>query len=157
MGSNKIKMAIALIGKPNSGKTATLRELARHLLSIQGARLISRKSCLRYVYSKISDVTVAVEVFGRRILIRSAGDDEHELKYTFERAIKLQCDIVVFAVSTPERDGGIKAVYDYYCQNKMKFVEKISEIRKCRVEVKSEIAREMRKTVSNILDMLEMT
>lgn len=147
----KCEKAIVLLGKPDSGKTTTLREVSRRLLSIKGAVLKNGRRCLAYLNSASADVTVVIEINGKIVLVRSCGDDEHEIIYTHKLIVKYHCDIVIFAVSMPQKEGGRKAAYRYYQSHKSEFAKEIVELQKIRVEM-GDKEKEVGKYVDAVLN-----
>lgn len=150
----RCKTAIVLLGKPNSGKTATLREVARRLIATPGAVVKSNSRCLKWLCKTGADITVVVEVNGKVVLVRSCGDDEHEIVYTLELMTKYRCDIAVFALSLPKKDGGRKAVYRYYVNNKISIAANVVEMSKVRAEAQESIEVEVNKSADEIITAL---
>lgn len=100
---------ITLVGPPNSGKTATIKELA-HLLLQQGGKLCDiapknhQRSCITAAKLKLcggdikkykGDITILIDLNGQKIGITSFGDDEKSIKSKYE--LFLDCDVFVSA------------------------------------------------------------
>jgi len=64
------------------------------------------------------DVTLVVEIEGVVILVRSCGDDEHDVKLDYDLICRYRCQVAIVAVSLPERDGGQKKSYQCYLKSK---------------------------------------
>lgn len=162
MIGKKIEKLLVLKGKSNSGKTATMRALARLMLKKPDIRVIklSRSGSLD---REDVDFTLIVEYRGIRIVLASAGDDKWRLVRAIEVFAKYECNIGVIVVSEPKKEGSPKAVYDYYNEVKEKIAVDIVEVFKERrsgasedevVDMINDCAIELEQIVDEMVDAL---
>ena len=104
----KFKTAIVIIGKPNSGKTSSLREFAKDVIAQKGVELIKPHACPVSLKRPKGDFTLVVKINGVVIGMASCGDDERKVVRALEIFEECNCEVVVFAVSLPAREGAKK-------------------------------------------------
>jgi len=101
------KIAIAFQGRPDSGKTETLKNLIANLISQKGAKLICE-------ISRGSDKGVIIELNKVLIGIETQGDPNSNLEIRLDRLVGKKCNIIICATRTY---GGTVNEFSSACSN----------------------------------------
>lgn len=99
---------ICLFGVSGSGKTGTLRLLAKTLCSQNTTKIISGN------IANQRDFRVILDIKGMKIGIGTAGDNPYEVTRNLEMLLPANCDVVIIA--TRSKGGTHKVVQDL-CRN----------------------------------------
>src|SRR3989339_799959 len=88
----KKKVAIAIVGPGNTGKSATLRKVYDHLKAEYPKAVPKIKEEVNN-----GDVLAIIEIEGLKVGIESQGDPGSRLLKSLEMFVSLQCEIIVCA------------------------------------------------------------
>ncbi len=123
-----MRAVIILKGRGSSGKSSTLRELIKMLLSLPEANVIENDCPLGVsdFWDSEVDGFIVVDVNDRRIGCVTEGDpgcEDRAMNYR-RRCVDLDCDIVVAASRTKYNDNSIyKDTYDFSKQQNACLIE----------------------------------
>lgn len=123
-----MRAVVILKGTGSTGKSSTLRELIKMLLSLPGVSVIEDDcpSGVTDFWNSDFDGFIVVDVNGKRVGCITEGDpgSEERAKNYRQRCVNLDCDIVVAASRTRYLEGSIyKDTYDFSKQHDACLIE----------------------------------
>ena len=149
----QIPKLVVLLGKPNSGKTATMHRVVDKLVS-DDKQWIKRS---KRTSDDRSDFTVQFTYHGKKVYLASRGDDKPPMERNVRAIIAHKCEIAVVVVSMPSREGARKAVYEYYREEMVAMVSCLKEVKKEHLEnpSKKEIEDSIRRATEEVVAAID--